>query len=264
LLLGACARSEEASMVPPEGNEGYNRVGQVRTPEQDDREPSIGQWRAALQDERQALEFGPMGTEPLFSLLCAPQGGGVLLQRHGAAPAAGTQQTMLVTIGDVSERFPVSAGVGAIPMQRAEVPPTSRLSGLLTAAAQPIVIQVEDSPPLILPHNPLVADYLPPHRRPTRPRRDKPDWLDRRDAGGRREGDHLDDLRVVKRLRAVDDLHQRLTLLLRRGDLGRGLAEPHQLLRAQPLAPDPRHALRHSRGHPGLLEMIGNTGLDDL
>jgi len=160
LLLGACARSEEASMVPPEGNQGYNRVGQVRTPEQDDREPSIGQWRAALQDERQALEFGPMGTEPLFSLLCAPQGGSVLLQRHGAAPAAGTQQTMLVTIGDVSERFAVAAGGGAIPMQRAEVPPTSRLFGLLPAAAQPIVIQVEDSPPLILPHNPLVADYL--------------------------------------------------------------------------------------------------------
>lgn len=160
LLLAACARSEEASMVPPEGNQGYNRVGQVRTPEQDDREPSIGQWRAALQDERSALEFGPMGTEPLFSLLCTPQGGGVLLQRHGAASPAGAQQAMVVTIADVSERLPVSSGVGAIPMQRGEVAPTSRIFGLLVASAQPIVIRLDDVPPLILPHSPLVGDYL--------------------------------------------------------------------------------------------------------
>ena len=160
LLLAACARSEEASMVPPEGNQGYNRVGQVRTPEQDDREPSIGQWRASLQDERQALEFGPMGTEPLFSLLCAPQGGGVVLQRHGAAAPAGAQQAMVVTIGDVSERLAVSSGLGAIPMQRGEVAPTSRIFGLLVASAQPVVIRLDDVPPLILPHSPLVGDYL--------------------------------------------------------------------------------------------------------
>ncbi len=160
LLLAACARSEEASMVPPEGNQGYNRVGQVRTPEQDDREPSIGQWRASLQDERQALEFGPMGTEPLFSLLCAPQGGAVLLQRHGAASTAGAQQAMVVTVGDVSERLAVSSGLGAIPMQRGEVAPTSPIFGLLVASAQPIVIRVDDVPPLILPHSPLVGDYV--------------------------------------------------------------------------------------------------------
>ncbi|WP_166038912.1 hypothetical protein [Sphingosinicella sp. YJ22] len=160
LLLAACARSEEASMVPPEGNQGYNRVGQVRTPEQDDREPAIGQWRAALQDERQALEFGPMGTEPLFSLMCAPQGGGVLLQRHGATSTAGAQQAMQVTIGDVTERLPVSSGVGTIPMQRGEAAPTSRTFGLLVASAQPIVIRLDDGSPLILPHSPLVGDYL--------------------------------------------------------------------------------------------------------
>lgn len=160
LLLAACARSEEASMVPPEGNQGYDRVGQVRTPEQDDREPSIGQWRAALQDERSALEFGPMGTEPLFSLLCIPQSGGVLLQRHGAASTAGAQPAMLVTIGDVTERLPVSSGLGTIPMQRGEVAPTSRIFGLLAASAQPIVIRIDDASPLILPHNPLVGDYL--------------------------------------------------------------------------------------------------------
>ncbi|MDB5667333.1 MAG: hypothetical protein JWL74_283 [Alphaproteobacteria bacterium] len=160
LLLAACARSEEASMVPPDGNQGYNRVGQVRTPEQDDREPSIGQWRAALQDERQALEFGPMGTEPLFSLLCAPQGGGVLLQRHGAASTAGAQLAMVVTIGEVSERLPVSSGIGSIPMQRGELAPTSRIFGLLVASAQPIVIRLDEVPPLILPHSPLVGDYL--------------------------------------------------------------------------------------------------------
>lgn len=160
LLLAACARSEEASMVPPDSNQGYNRVGAVTTPEQDDREPAIGQWRAALQDERQALEFGPLGTEPLFSLLCAPAGGGVVLQRHGAASTAGAQLTLQVTIGDVTERLPAAAGGGTIPMLRAEVAPTSRLFGLLTAAAQPIVVRLDDGSPLILPHSPLVADYL--------------------------------------------------------------------------------------------------------
>lgn len=166
LLLSACARSEDASMVPPDGNQGYNRVGQVRTPEQDDREPSIGQWRAALQEERQALEFGPMGTEPLFSLICTPQGGGVLLQRHGAASTAGAEPAMVVTIGEVSERLPVSSGIGTIPMQRGEVAPTSRIFGLLVASAQPIVVRVDDVPPLILPHNPMVGDYLRSCARP--------------------------------------------------------------------------------------------------
>ena len=165
LLLAACARSEDASMVPPEGNQGYNRVGQVRTPEQDDREPAIGQWRGALQDERQALEFGPMGTEPIFSLLCAPQGGGVLLQRHGAAPSGDTQ-TMLVTIGDVTERLPGSAGGGTIPMMRGELRPTSRLFAPLTASAEPIVIRLDDGTPLTLPHSPLVRDYLRSCSRP--------------------------------------------------------------------------------------------------
>ena len=159
LLLAACARSEEASMVPPDGNQGYNRVDTVRSPEQDDREPAIGQWRAALQDERQALEFGPMGTEPLFSLLCMPEGGGVVLQRHGAVPA-GALPTMQVTIGAVAERLPVTAGGGTIPMLRAELRPTSRLFGQLTAARQAIVTRLDDGSPLIMPASPLVADYL--------------------------------------------------------------------------------------------------------
>ena len=156
LLLAACARSEEASMVPPDSNQGYNRVGAVSSPEKDDREPAIGQWRAALQDDRQGLEFGPLGTEPLFSLLCAQEGGGVTLQRHGSA----TGNVMQVTIGDVTERLPAAAGGGSIPMLRADLAPTSRMFGLVAAAAEPIVIRLDDGSPLILPHGPLVADYV--------------------------------------------------------------------------------------------------------
>lgn len=159
LLLAACARSEEASMVQPDSKQGYNRVNAVRTPEQDDREPAIGQWRAALQEERQALEFGPMGTEPLFSLLCMPSGGGVLLQRHGGVPT-GALPVMQVTIGEVTEQVPVTVGGGTIAMLRGELAPTSRLAGRMATAAQPILIRLDDASPLILPPSPLVTDYL--------------------------------------------------------------------------------------------------------
>src|SRR4028118_1396393 len=81
-LLAGCARSEEASLVQPDSKEGYNQVGKVGSPEADDREPAIGQWRASLQENVQALEFGPVGTEPLVSLLCNGRTS-VLLQRHG-------------------------------------------------------------------------------------------------------------------------------------------------------------------------------------
>ena len=72
LLLGlaACARSEDASLVPPTGNQGYNEIGRVGNPKADDREPAIGQWAQSLQENAQVLAFGPLGTEPLFSLAC--------------------------------------------------------------------------------------------------------------------------------------------------------------------------------------------------
>ena len=158
LLIAGCARSEDASLVPPDSNQGYNQVGKVGTPEQDDREPAIGQWRASLQENVQALEFGPMGTGPLFSLLCTGNQS-VLLQRHGGAPA-GPLPAMQVSIGDINERLPVTAGGGTIPMMRAEVPLNSRIATALGASGQPLSIRSEDGAPLIIPASPMIQDYL--------------------------------------------------------------------------------------------------------
>lgn len=158
LLVTACARSEDASYVPPDSNMGYNQVGKVRTPEADDREPAIGQWRASVQEERPALEFGPLGTEPVFSLLCSGNGA-VLLQRHGGVPA-GRLPAMQITIGEATETLQPTAGGGTIPMMRAEVAAGSPLMAALATAGQPIVVRLADGTPLIMPPSPLVASYV--------------------------------------------------------------------------------------------------------
>ena len=158
VLLAGCARSEEASLVQPDSKEGYNQVGKVGSPEADDREPAIGQWRASLQENVQALEFGPVGTEPLISLLCNGSRS-VLLQRHGGAPA-GPLPAMQIGKGERSERMAVSAGGGAIPMLRAEVPLPSPLADLLASGGEPLMVRLDDGPPLVLPPSPLIGDYL--------------------------------------------------------------------------------------------------------
>jgi hypothetical protein len=158
LLLAACARSEEASLVQPDSNQGYNRVGAVGTPEQDDGEASIGEWRASLQEDRPALEFGPMGTEPLFSLLCTPALG-VLLQRHGGAPTGPLPQ-MRVTIGGVDAELPVTVGGATIPMLRAELPAGSQAMQALASSGQPLTVRLGDAAPLVIPASPLVSDYV--------------------------------------------------------------------------------------------------------
>lgn len=158
LALAGCARSEEASLIPPDSNMGYNQVGRVGMPQEEDREPAIGQWRASLQENVQALEFGPMGTEPLFSLLCSGNRA-VWLQRHGGAPA-GPVPDMQVERGDVSERLAVTVTGGAVPMLRAEVQLASPLAQAIAAQGEVLVITLGDTAPLILPANPVVADYL--------------------------------------------------------------------------------------------------------
>jgi hypothetical protein len=157
-LLAGCARSEEASLVPPDSKEGYNQVGKVGTPEADDREPAIGQWRASLQENVQALEFGPMGTEPLFSLLCTGNRS-VLLQRHGGAPA-GPIQMMELSKGEISERLQPTAGGGTIPMLRVEAPLGSPLAELVASGGEPLMIRLGDGAPLVLPPSPMIGDYL--------------------------------------------------------------------------------------------------------
>jgi|GEM_PF-2216297 len=157
-LLAGCARSEEASLVQPDSQEGYNQVGRVGSPEEDDREPAIGQWRASLQENVQALSFGPIGTEPLFSLLCTGNRS-VLLQRHGGAPA-GPLPTMQVGKGEFNQRLTLSAGGGAVPMLRAEVPLQSPVAEAVASGGEPLMIRLDDGAPLVLPPSPLIGDYL--------------------------------------------------------------------------------------------------------
>jgi hypothetical protein len=158
LLVSACARSEEASLVSADGNQGYNRVDRVGTPEADDREPAIGQWRLSLQENAQVLEFGPMGTEPLFSLACTGNRT-VLLQRHGGAPA-GPLPAMQVSKGQANEQFQVSMGGGAVPMLRAELSLQSGLAQAMGAEGEPLLIRLGDGAPLVLPASGLIGDYL--------------------------------------------------------------------------------------------------------
>jgi len=158
LILAGCARSEEASLVQPDSKEGYNQVGKVGSPEEDDREPAIGQWRASLQENFQALEFGPVGTEPLFSLLCTGNRS-VMLQRHGGAPA-GPLPAMQVAKGQLNQRFPVTTGGGTIPLLRAELPLQSPLAEAIAGGAEPLLVSLDDGAPLVLPPSQLIADYL--------------------------------------------------------------------------------------------------------
>ncbi|MGQ0558462.1 MAG: hypothetical protein ACT4OE_02585 [Sphingosinicella sp.] len=155
LLLAACARSEDASLV---NDVNQQLVEQVRTPEQDDQEIALGQWRDALQEEQAALEFGPSGAPPMFSLRCDARRI-VALQRHGIAPA-GDLPMMLVSVGSETRRLAVTGGSTPTPMLRASLAPSDPLVGTLNRAATPITIRIGDAPPLMLPPSPAIAGFL--------------------------------------------------------------------------------------------------------
>lgn len=154
ILCAACARSEDASVLA-------NVQGADRPPPQptalDDGEPAIGEWRESLQDDFAALDFGPLGAPPLFSLRCGERDG-LLLQRHGMI-ATGDLPVMLVTIGSETRRLPVASAGGTIPMLRAALAPRDPLLVNLRASA-PITIRIGDTPPLVLPPSPLVAALI--------------------------------------------------------------------------------------------------------
>jgi hypothetical protein len=157
LLLAGCARSEEADMLPPGANESMRTVEQVR-PQGDDEEPALGEWRETLQDDQRALEFGPRGAPPLFSLRCDARHG-LLLQRHGLEPA-GDLPVMLVSVGSETRRLAVAGGDGPIPMLRASLNASDTLLTILSHATVPIAVRIGDSPPLILPASPLIGTYI--------------------------------------------------------------------------------------------------------
>jgi hypothetical protein len=156
LLLAGCARSEDAS-VAADTNE-MPQVEQVRSPEQDDEELALGEWRDTLQDDNSALEFGPTGAPALFSLRCDPRRS-INLQRHGSAPARDLP-TMLVSIGSETRRLAVTSVGGAVPMLRASLSPSDTLVGTLANASEPIIVRVGDTPPLVLPPGPAIGGFL--------------------------------------------------------------------------------------------------------
>ena len=155
-LVAGCARSEDAGVVAS-SNE-LNSVEQVRSSADDDQEMALGDWRDTLQDESSALEFGPAGAPPLFSLRCDGRRS-VYLQRHGAAPA-GDLPVMLVTIGSDTRRLAVTNVGGAVPMLRASLAPSDPLVRSLNDNTTPITIRVGDTPPLVLPPSPNIARFV--------------------------------------------------------------------------------------------------------
>lgn len=157
LLAAACARSEDASQVA-DVNGVTTAVERVRAPEQDDNEVALGEWRESLQDEFTALEFGPAGAQPVFSLRCDGRRG-AFLQRHGT-PLTGDLPTMLVTIGSETRRFAVTSAGGTIPMLRATLTSGDPFRQVLTAAAAPITVRVGDTPPLVLPPSEQIGAFL--------------------------------------------------------------------------------------------------------
>src|SRR4051812_42067278 len=157
LLLAGCAPSEDANLLPIDTN-GNSRIAEQVRPEHGDEEPALGAWRDTLQDMQHALEFGPQGAPPLFSLSCDDRRG-LVLQRHGIQPA-GDLPVMLVSVGSETRRLGITGGDGPIPMLRAALSPSDQLAQSLAHAAGPIAIRIGETPPLILPPNPQIGTYI--------------------------------------------------------------------------------------------------------
>ncbi len=155
-LLAGCARSEDASVVA--ANNELQAVEQVRTPEQDDDAVALGDWRETLQDDNIALEFGPNGAPPLFSLRCDVRRS-VYLQRHGTS-ASGDLPMMMVTIGSEARRLAVTGVGGPTPMLRASLSASDTLIRELAGATTPITVRIGDSAPLVLPPSPSLGAFV--------------------------------------------------------------------------------------------------------
>src|SRR3954453_11902641 len=157
VLLAGCARSEEANLLPADPG-GNGRVAEQVRPERADEEPALGAWRDTIQDTQRALEFGPQGAPPLFSLACDERRG-LVLQPHVIQPA-GDLPVMTVSIGSETRRLAVTGGDGPIPMLRASLSPSDQVATSLSHAAGPITIRLGETPPLTLPPSPLIGTYI--------------------------------------------------------------------------------------------------------
>jgi hypothetical protein len=158
ILLAACARTEDASVRPQESNDSNRTVEQVRQPVADPEEQALGEWRLGLQQERQALEFGPSGTTPLVTIVCGDRGGFVL-ERPGALPP-GAAPSLSVAIGGAQARqLPLTTGTGATAVQSATIAAGDPLLQQLASAQGPIALRFGDGSPLVLPQSPLIGQF---------------------------------------------------------------------------------------------------------
>lgn len=155
-LLAACARTEEANLNPDENE--TTAVEQVRDTESGEQETALGEWRRSLQEAQPALEFGPAGTTPLLSMICAERRG-LIIQRHGAV-ASGAAPTMAISVGGQGRQLPVTPAQGTTPMLRASVPAGDALLAQLGSAQGPITFRSGDGTPLILPASPMIAEFV--------------------------------------------------------------------------------------------------------
>ncbi len=156
LLLAACARSEDASVLA-DANESMPAIERVNANDSASEEIAAGEWRDVLQEQAAAVEFGPAGSPPVFSMRCDGRGG-ILLQRHGNAPT-GDLPTMVVTIGEDARRLAVTAAEGNVPMLRAALGAGDPLINAIARAVEPIVIRIGDAEPLVLPPGPAIAAF---------------------------------------------------------------------------------------------------------
>jgi hypothetical protein len=155
LVAAACARSEPASDTPADA--GQTAVEKVRDTGGGEAETALGQWRTALQGDRQALEFGPQGAAALVTMVCGERNG-VVLQRRGVL-APGASPTLSVSVGGQGRQLPVTAGTGAVATQNASIPPGDELIQLISTAQAPISLRFGDSTPLMLPPSELVGRF---------------------------------------------------------------------------------------------------------
>ncbi|MBV9884653.1 MAG: hypothetical protein JO276_16715 [Sphingomonadaceae bacterium] len=157
LLLAGCARSEDANLMPADTN-GSTRIAEQVRHERVDEGPALGAWRDTIQDTQRALEFGPQGAPPVFSLSCDARRS-LLLQRHGVQPT-GDLPVMLVSVGSETRQLAVTADPGPIPMLRATLSPGDPLAASLSHASGPITIRIGETPPLILPPSDQIGAYV--------------------------------------------------------------------------------------------------------
>jgi hypothetical protein len=158
ILLAACARTEDAGVRAPESNDSNRIAEQVRPPAADPQEPALGEWRLGLQQERQALEFGPAGTTPLVTVVCGDRGGFVL-ERPGVLPPGAAPSLGIAIAGGQPRRLPLTTGTGATAVQSATIPAGDPLLQQLAAAQGPIALRFGDGTPLVLPQSPLIGQF---------------------------------------------------------------------------------------------------------